>query len=56
MAKLYGNLATKIVHANKQGDQCRAAEIKKENLVHFDSLTDAIDQGYTACKTCFPQE
>lgn len=46
-----GNKNSKKFHTST----CSGAQdIKKENLVSFDSREDAVEQGYSPCKTCEP--
>jgi methylphosphotriester-DNA--protein-cysteine methyltransferase len=51
--KIVGNYATKVIHQNKQGDACRFSEVKPENRVPFETVTQAINLGYRKCKICF---
>lgn len=51
-AKGYGNKKTKVVHTNSKNDSCRKGEIKRDNVVEFETLTEALEAGYRKCRRC----
>lgn len=52
----WGNRATKIVHSNAQGDQCRKSEVLAKNIEEFpEGHAEAVKAGYKPCKVCLSE-